>query len=55
MENKNVIILLIAIIVVPGVVVGAMFLQTCNAKEPIKLKLPVTKHNMGGEYCLYAN
>ena len=43
MENKNIIIILIAIIVVLGIVVGAMFLQPTNAKESTKLKITSNK------------
>ena len=43
MENKNIIIILLAIIVVLGVVVGAMFLQSTNAKEPTKVKITSNK------------
>lgn len=39
MENKNIIVILIAIIVVLAVVAGALFLQTDNAKEPTKVKI----------------
>lgn len=50
MENKNIIIILIAIIVVLGVVAGAMFLQTGHAKEPTKVKITSDKSQYkGGE------
>lgn len=42
MENKNIIIILIAIIII-AVVAGVMFLQSTNAKEPTKLR--VTSEN----------
>ena len=43
MENRNIIIILIAIIVVLAVVAGALFLQTGNAKEPTKVKITSDK------------
>ncbi len=39
MENKNIIIILIAIIIVLSVIVGAMFLQSINVKEPTIIKI----------------
>lgn len=43
MENKKIIIILLAIIVVLAVIAGAMFLQTGNAKEPTKVKITSDK------------
>lgn len=39
MENKNIIIILLAIIVILSVIVGALFLQSINAKEPTIIKI----------------
>ena len=39
MENKNIIIILLAIIVILSAVVGALFLQSINAKEPVEVKI----------------
>ena len=39
MENKNIIIILLAIIVILSAVVGALFLQSINAKEPTIIKI----------------
>ncbi|MDO5859867.1 hypothetical protein [Methanobrevibacter sp.] len=39
MENKNIIIILVAIIVILALVAGVMFFQTINAKEPTKVKI----------------
>ncbi|MBP3227092.1 MAG: T9SS type A sorting domain-containing protein [Methanobrevibacter sp.] len=50
MENKNIIVILIAIIVVLAVVAGALFLQSANAKEPTKLQITSDKSQYeGGE------
>ena len=38
-ENKNIIIILVAIIIVLAAILGVMFLQTSNAKEPTKIKI----------------
>jgi hypothetical protein len=43
MENKNIIIILVAIIVVLAAILGLMFLQTSNAKEPSKIKITSNK------------
>ena len=43
MENRNIIIILVAIIVVLAVVAGAMFLQSDHAKEPTKIKITSDK------------
>lgn len=48
MENKNIIIILIAIIVVLAVVAGVMFLQSGNAKEPTKVKITSDKTQYEG-------
>ena len=39
MENKNIIIILVAIIVILAAALGVMFLQTANAKEPTRLMI----------------
>jgi predicted MPP superfamily phosphohydrolase len=43
MENKNIIIILVAIILVLAVVLGVMFLQPTNAKEATKVKITSNK------------
>ena len=43
MENKNIIIILVAVIIVLAVVAGFMFLQSSNAKEPTKVKITSDK------------
>lgn len=43
MENRNIIIALIAIIAVLALVLGVMFMQSANAKEPTKVR--VTSNN----------
>ena len=43
MENKNIIVILIAIIIVLTVIAGAMYLQLANAKEPTKIKITSNK------------
>ena len=48
MENKNIIIILLAIVVVLAVVAGAMFLQSTDAKEPTKLKITSNKTQYEG-------
>ena len=48
MENKNIILILLAIIVVLGVIAGAMFLQSTNAKEPTKVKITSNKTQYEG-------
>lgn len=48
MENKNIIIILIAIIVVLAVVAGIMFLQPSNVKEPTKIKITSDKTQFEG-------
>ena len=47
MENKNIIIILIAIIVVLAVVAGVMFMQPA-AKEPTKVKITSDKSQYEG-------
>lgn len=50
MENKNIIIILIAIIIVLSVIAGALFLQSTNAKEPTIIKITSDKEQYeGGE------
>ncbi|WP_405306113.1 Ig-like domain-containing protein [Methanobrevibacter sp.] len=50
MENKNIIIILVAVVIVLAVVAGAMFLQSGNAKEPCKIKITSDKEQYeGGE------
>ena len=50
MENKNIIIILVAVIVVLAVVAGVMFLQSTNAKQPTKVKIISDKEQKeGGE------
>lgn len=48
MENKNIIIILVAIIIVLGVMIGAMFLQSTDAKEPTKVKITSDKSQYEG-------
>ena len=48
MENRNIIIILVAIIVVLAVVAGAMFLQSDHAKEPTKIKITSDKEQYEG-------
>ena len=43
MENKNIIIILVAVVIVLAVIAGAMFLQSGNAKEPTKVKITSDK------------
>ncbi|MBE6500948.1 MAG: hypothetical protein E7Z79_00740 [Methanobrevibacter thaueri] len=50
MENKNIIIILVAIVIVLAVIAGAMFMQSINAKEPTKIKITSDKEqNEGGK------
>ena len=50
MENKNIIIILIAIVIVLAAITGVMFLQSSNAKEPTKIKITSDKEQYeGGE------
>ena len=39
MENRNIIIILVAVIVVLAVVAGVMFMQSGHTKESTKLKI----------------
>ena len=48
MENKNIIIILVAIVIVLAAVLGAMFLQSANAKEPTKVKITSDKTQYEG-------
>lgn len=48
MENKNIIIILVIVVVVLAAVLGAMFLQSTNAKEPTKLKITSDKTQYEG-------
>lgn len=48
MENRNIIIILVAVIVVLAVVAGAMFLQSGHAKEPTKIKITSDKEQDEG-------
>jgi ABC-type Na+ efflux pump permease subunit len=48
MENKNIIIILVAIVIVLAVIAGAMFLQSGNAKEPTKVKITSDKEQYEG-------
>ena len=48
MENKNIIIILVAVVIVLAVVAGAMFLQSGNAKEPTKIKITSDKEQYEG-------
>lgn len=50
MENKNIIIILVAVVLVFAVVAGVMFMQSGNAKEPCKIKITSDKEQYeGGE------
>ena len=50
MENRNIIIIMVAIIIILAAVLGVMFLQASNAKEPTKIKITSDKEqNEGGE------
>ena len=50
MKNKNIIIILIVIIIILGTILGIMFLQMSNAKEPSKIKITSdNKQYEGGE------
>ena len=48
MENKNIIIILVAVVIVLAVVAGVMFLQSGNAKEPTKVKITSDKEQYEG-------
>lgn len=47
-ENKNIIVILVAIIIVLAVIAGAMFLQSANAKEPTKIRITSDKSQYEG-------
>ena len=50
MENKNIIIILVAVVIVLAVIAGAMFMQQSHAKEPTKLKITSeSKQTEGGK------
>ena len=50
MENKSIIIILVAVVIVLAAILGFMFLQSANAKEPTKLKITSDKTQYeGGE------
>ena len=49
MENNNIIIIMLVIIAILAVVVGAMFLQITNAKEPTAVKITSNKTLYEGE------
>ncbi len=50
MENKNIIIILIAIIIVLAAVVGMLYMQSINAKEPTIIKITSNEtQNEGGK------
>ena len=48
MENRNIIIILVAIVIVLAVIAGAMFMQSTNAKEPTKVKIISDKEQFEG-------
>ena len=48
MENRNIIIILVAVVIVLAVVAGAMFLQSGHAKEPTKIKITSDKEQYEG-------
>ena len=48
MENKNIIIILVAAVVVLAVVAGVMFMQSDNAKVPTKVKITSDKEQYEG-------
>ena len=48
MENKNIIIILVAVVVILAVVAGVMFMQSGNAKEPTKVKITSDKEQYEG-------
>ena len=43
MENKNIIIILVAVIIVLAAILGVMFLHQTSAKEPTKIKITSNK------------
>ena len=48
MENRNIIIILVAVVIVLAVIAGAMFMQQSHAKEPTKLKITSDKKQTEG-------
>ena len=48
MENRNIIIILVAVVIVLAVVAGIMFLQPTTAKEPTKVKITSDKSQYEG-------
>ena len=48
MENRNIIIILVAVVIVLAVVAGAMFLQSSNVKDPTKIKITSDKEQYEG-------
>ena len=43
MENKNIIIVLVAVVIILAVVAGVMFMQSANAKQPTEIKITSDK------------
>ena len=43
MENKNIIIVLVAIVIILAAVAGVMFMQSANAKQPTEIKITSDK------------
>ena len=39
MENKNIIIVLVAIVLILAAVAGVMFMQSANTKQPTEIKI----------------
>jgi len=48
MENKNIIIILVAAIIVLAVIAGVMFMQQSHSKEPTKVKITSEKKQTEG-------
>ena len=48
MENKNIIIILVAVIVVLAAAIGVMFLNPTSAKEPTNVKITSDKSQYEG-------
>ena len=48
MENRNIIIILVAVVIVLAVIAGAMFMQQSHAKETTKLKITSDKKQTEG-------
>ena len=53
MENKKIIIIMVAIIIILAAVLGVMFLQANNAKEPTKIKITSDKEQTEGGGIVY--